>query len=378
MLQIFRNWAHRYFSDPQVLILGLLLIFGFVFVFYLGQILLPVFIGVVIAYLLEGIVAWLNRLKMPRFPAVLVVFICFLACLLILSIWLLPMLSRQIVQLLQDLPVMIANGQKELMHLPEKYPDFISEEQIRQIIGYLTTELTRVGQYLLSISLASVRGLITFLVYMILVPLLVFFFLKDKQLIIDWLQRFLPEERRLAGEVWQEVNFQIGNYVRGKIWEILIVWGVSYLTFKMIGLPFAMLLSLLVGLSVLVPYIGATVMFLPVGLIAFLEWGPGSELATALIALAIIQALDGNLLVPLLLSGVVNLHPVAIIVAVLLFGGLWGIWGLFFAIPLGTLFHAVVKAWQSSHRERKTSTEIEGKTLPPPPASSRQLPESNP
>lgn len=376
MFQIFRNWAHRYFSDPQVLILGLLLVFGFVFVFYLGQILLPVFISVVIAYLLEGIVAWLHRLKMPRFAAVLVVFLCFIACLLILSIWLLPMLSRQIVQLLQDLPGMIANGQKELMHLPEKYPEFISAEQILQIIDYLTTELTRAGQYLLSISLASVRGLITFLVYMILVPLLIFFFLKDKQLIIDWLQRFLPEERRLAGEVWQEVNFQIGNYVRGKIWEILIVWGVSYLTFKMLGLPFAMLLSLLVGLSVLVPYIGATVMFLPVGLIAFLEWGLGSELATALIALAIIQALDGNLLVPLLLSGVVNLHPVAIIVAVLLFGGLWGIWGLFFAIPLGTLFHAVVKAWRSSHRERESNGE-NGALLPSPSPTSAQVRESN-
>jgi putative permease len=63
-----------------------------------------------------------------------------------------------------------------------------------------------------------------------------------------------------------------------------------------------------------------------------------------MIAYSVIQALDGNLLVPLLLSGVVNLHPVAIIVAVLFFGGLWGMLGLFFAIPLATLVHAVVKA----------------------------------
>jgi putative permease len=104
------------------------------------------------------------------------------------------------------------------------------------------------------------------------------------------------------------------------------------------------LLSLFVGLSVLVPYIGATVMFLPVGFIAFFQWGLNSDFFYIMIAYSIIQALDGNLLVPLLLSGVVNLHPVAIIVAVLLFGGLWGILGLFFAIPLATLVHAVVKA----------------------------------
>ncbi len=86
-------------------------------------------------------------------------------------------------------------------------------------------------------------------------------------------------------------------------------------------------------------------MFLPVGLIAFFQWGISPELTKTIIAYAIIQLIDGNILVPLLLSGVVNIHPVAIIVAVLVFGGLWGIWGLFFAIPLATLVHAVIKTW---------------------------------
>ena len=63
-----------------------------------------------------------------------------------------------------------------------------------------------------------------------------------------------------------------------------------------------------------------------------------------MIAYGIIQIFDGNLLAPLLLSRVVNLHPVAIIIAILVFGGLWGIWGVFFAIPLATLVQAVLKA----------------------------------
>lgn len=352
MMKVFRSWIKRHFSDPQMIMLAVLLSIGFVLIFTLGDMLTPVFISIIIAYLLEGGVAVLERFRTPRLVAVLVVYILFLACLLVLLIWFLPLLSRQIGQLLQDLPFMLSRGQRELMHLPDRYPDFISREQIRQIIDYTTTELTRLGQYILSFSLASVRGAITFLVYLILVPLLVFFFLKDKRLILEWAKGFLPEERKLAGEVWQEVNHQIGNYVRGKLWEILIVWGVSFVTFRFFELPFTMLLSLFVGLSVLVPYIGATVMFLPVGLIAFFEWGWGSHLAYIMIALAVIQALDGNLLVPLLLSGVVNLHPIAIIVAVLLFGGLWGIWGLFLAIPLATLFHSVIKAWQQSSRNR--------------------------
>jgi putative permease len=104
-------------------------------------------------------------------------------------------------------------------------------------------------------------------------------------------------------------------------------------------------LSVLVGVSVLVPYIGATVVTLPVAVVAYFQWGWGTDFAVVLIVYGVIQALDGNVLVPLLFSEVVNLHPIAIIVSVLVFGGLWGFWGVFFAIPLATLVNAVLVAW---------------------------------
>jgi putative permease len=149
----------------------------------------------------------------------------------------------------------------------------------------------------------------------------------------------------LTESVWQEANVQITNYIRGKGWELLIIWGISYAVFKALGLQFSLLISLFVGLSVIIPYVGVTVMGFVMALAAFIQWGWSSEFATAMVAYAVIQILDGNLLAPLLLSEVVNLHPVAIVVAVLLFGGLWGLWGLFFAVPLATLANAVIKAW---------------------------------
>jgi len=194
-------------------------------------------------------------------------------------------------------------------------------------------------------SMASVIDIMLLMVYLILVPLLVFFFLKDKQRIIDWLQGYLPKERALTTRVWRDVNVQIANYVRGKAWEILIVGSVSYATFTIMGLQYAVLLSTLVGLSVIIPYIGAAAVTLPIAAIAFFQWGWSSDSWYILLAYGVIQALDGNVLVPLLFSEVVNLHPVAIIIAVVVFGGLWGFWGVFFAIPLATLVQAVLKAW---------------------------------
>lgn len=356
MINMFRDWFNQRFSDPQIVILWLFLISGFLFIFFLGEMLTPVFAGLIIAYLLDGIVDALHGLKIPRKIAVIIAFLLFLICLILMVIGLLPLLSRQIGQLIQELPAMIANAQKQLMEFLNQYPDFIAEPQVNNLINYLKSELTRMGQAAFIFSVSSVRNVITILVYLVLVPFLVLFFLKDKIIIINWMKGFLPKNRDLATGVWDEVNRQITNYVRGKIWEIIIIWGASYITFTILKLHYAMLLSLFIGLSVLVPYIGATVMTLPVGLMAFFQWGIGPDFTYTLIAYAIIQLIDGNILVPLLLSGVVNLHPVAIIVAVLVFGGLWGIWGLFFAIPLATLVHAVIKTWFAKKETLKKNT----------------------
>ncbi|NOX91786.1 MAG: AI-2E family transporter [Gammaproteobacteria bacterium] len=344
-MNIFREWFQRNFSDPQAIILALLLAGGFFVVIYWGSMLAPLLASVVIAYLLEAVVAMLERKGLRRIFSVLIVFCVFIVILLFLMLWLIPVLTTQVAQLVQELPRQIDFGQQMLMQLPERYPQIVSEQQVNEIMNTLRGELAGLGQSVLSLSLSSIPGLIALVIYLILVPLLVFFFLKDKQLIHGWIATYLPKQRELATTVWTEMDQQIGNYVRGKFSEILIVGGASYIVFILMGLNYAALLGALVGLSVIIPYIGAAVVTIPVAMIAFFQWGWGSEFAYLMLAYGIIQALDGNVVVPLLFSEAVNLHPVAIIVAVLVFGGLWGFWGVFFAIPLATLVKAVLNAW---------------------------------
>ena len=338
-------WFERHFSDPQVIGLAAVLIGGFAIIYLAGEMLTPVIASIVIAYLLEGLVGLLEGKRTPRLPSVLVVFVAFMAVLFFVTFGLLPILSRQATQLLQQLPTMLGSGQDLLLALPHKYPDLFSEEQVVDVINRIRAEALNVGHNVVQASLSSVVGILTLLVYLILMPLMVFFFLKDKAAIVTWVKHFLPEDRHLASQVWTDVDMQIGNYVRGKFIEIVIVWIVTYVTFALMGLQFAMLLGVLVGLSVVIPYVGAVTVTFPVAVIAYFQWGFTSDFAYIMIAYAIIQALDGNVLVPLLFSEVVNLHPIAIITAVLVFGGLWGFWGVFFAIPLATLVQAVLKAW---------------------------------
>ncbi len=339
------DWFRRYFSDPQIIFLSVALVVGFGVVLTMGDMLTPVLASIVIAYLLNGLVGFFERLGWPRLAGVLVVYSAFMLFVVLVLVWVLPLASRQVTDLFQQLPNMISRGQQALMQLPERYPDLMTAVQIQELIDVIRAEIAGWGQRALTWSLGSVVGLITLAVYLVLMPLLVFFFLKDRDLIIGWFGSYLPRHRLFAGTVWRDVDRQISNYIRGKFWEVLIVWAASYIAFHALGLKFAMLLAVLVGLSVIVPYIGATVVTIPVVLIAWFQWGWGPDFGWLVAAYFIIQALDGNVLVPLLFSEVVDLHPVAIMVAILVFGGLWGFWGVFFAIPLATLVQAILVAW---------------------------------
>ncbi|MDX1604566.1 MAG: AI-2E family transporter [Candidatus Competibacterales bacterium] len=344
-MNIVSDWIRRVLTDSQAVVLLVLLFLGLAVIMFMGEMLAPVFAGLVLAYLLEGPVQYLQQWRLSRRWAVLIVFAVFSAFLVFLVLGLLPPLSYQLSQLVRQLPNMVVKGQDLLMNLPEEYPTFISKQQVTELIDGIRADVGTLGQYVVSWSLASVVSLITLAIYLFLVPLLVFFFLKDKEALLRWFLSFMPRDYTLSKQVWHEVDLQMGNYVRGKFIEIIIVWSASFLTFTLLGLQFAMLLGMMVGLSVIIPYIGAAVVTIPVALVGLFQWGFGQDFVWLMIAYAVIQALDGNVLVPLLFSEVVDLHPIAIIVAVLVFGGVWGFWGVFFAIPLATVVQAVLKAW---------------------------------
>ncbi len=359
MFDFISSWYRRYFTDPQAALLAVLLVISVVVLLTMGKMLAPLLAAVVIAYLLEGPVKKLQTKKLSRLISVNVVFVVFILFLLFIVLGLMPILSTQVSQFFQEVPNMINSGQKLLLRLPEQYPQFISVEYINQLINTIRDGFNDIGKNVLSISVASIPAIITVLVYLVLVPLMIFFFLKDKDIILEWVGRFLPKERDLVNEVWQEMDAQIGNYVRGKFNEIIIVGAAAYILFKVLGLNYSPLLALIVGLSVLIPYIGAAVVTLPVALVGYFQWGLSSDFVWLIISYLVLQFLDGNVLVPILFSEAVNLHPVAIIAAILVFGGIWGFWGVFFAIPLATLVKALINVWPT-HEEvnEETATEV--------------------
>ncbi|MDX1754857.1 MAG: AI-2E family transporter [Marinobacter sp.] len=355
MVRILRGLAEKYFSDDEAVILLLLLVVATLAVVFFGAMLAPVIAAVIVAFILQGLVGKLTGWGIPESLAIVGVFLVFLGVLVGFLFGLLPLVWTQVTSLAGEAPRIFREMQSYLELLPEQYPSLVSIEAVNTVYQEVTSEAARMTQWLVSFSLSSIPDLVAILIYMVLLPILVFFFLKDRALLLASIGRLLPHQRPLMAHIWEEVNLQCANYVRGKAVEILIVGGSTYIAFKLLGMPYAALLSLLVGLSVVIPYIGAAVVTIPVAMIALFAFGWGSQFIWVMVVYGVIQGLDGNVLVPVLFSEVNNLHPVVIIVAVLFFGGIWGLWGVFFAIPLATMLKAIFSAWPVKE------------DLPPPP-----------
>ncbi|MFQ2027874.1 AI-2E family transporter [Aeromonas veronii] len=345
MLEVLKRWYQTRFSDPDAVTLFLLLVFCFTIIWLFGDLLAPLLVALVMAYLLEWPVARLQKTGLSRTLATSVILILFIAVAVASLLGLIPTLVSQGINLAKEAPAMLTHAQDYVRTLPDKYPELIDVSLVETVIDNIRQRILSGGEHLVSASLSSLVNVVAIMIYLILVPLMVFFMLKDKRVLMGSLRRFLPRNRTLVNRVWVEMNNQIINYIRGKVIEILIVGIATYVPFALMGLRYSVLLAVAVGFSVLIPYIGAAVVTVPVAMVALFQWGLTPEFAWLMVAYLVIQALDGNLLVPVLFSEAVNLHPVAIIIAVLVFGGLWGFWGVFFAIPLATLVKAVLNAW---------------------------------
>ncbi len=353
MRQLLIQWYNKYLSKPEALMLLISIVVILLVILFMGRMLAPAIVSLVLAYLLQSVVAFLERCKVPHGFAVIVVFVLFLGLVVLTLFGLMPTLWQQISNFVHEIPNMLNQVQALLMRLPQNYPDYISVDQVQHVIAESKSQFAQFGQLVLSFSISSIPGIIALIVYLVLVPLLIYFFLMDKALLVNWFRQFLPEDRRLILQVWKEVNEQIGNYIGGKITETIIVGVVTYITFALMSMPYAVLLAAIVGLSVIIPYIGAVLATIPVVIIALVEWGLSSHFFYLILAYTIIITLDANVLVPVLFSEVMDLHPVAIIMAILIFGGFWGFWGIFFAIPLATVVKAVLTAWP------KTASKLE-------------------
>lgn len=348
MLKVIKSWFDRYLAEEEAVLILIFIAFTILVVSLLGSVLIPILFAAILAFVLQGLVNWLMSKNIKEGIAIILSTLMLVGILVTSVLILLPAFWGQLSLFIAEAPNMISKFDVLLSKLPEQYPQVINESMVNELLSNYRRWLADTGQLFLTNSIARIPMLITALVYLILVPILVFFFLKDWRVLFVSISKLLPNKRPMLKQVGHEMSSQISTYIRGKAIEIMVVFAVSTAIFYGINLNYALLLGIMVGLSVLIPYLGATAVTFPVLLIGYLQWGFGDQFLMLAVVYFAIQAIDGNILVPYLFSETLKIHPTIIILAVLVFGGLWGFWGVFFAIPLTTLFKALLNAWPTN------------------------------
>jgi len=345
LLQSIRLWIGRTFADPGATGLFFTIILCLLIVEFFGHILTPVLISIVIAYMLSGLIDILVQKGCPKWLAGGATYLLFLALLVWILVGLLPMLIKQFTNMLNELPEAVVQLKGWLNGLSHTYPKVIGPGFATNISTFMQSQFGNIGKTILSYSYNSLGGLVTIILYVLLVPIMVFFFLKDKKSLLKTVGEFLPKNRNVLMKVCAEVNQQIGQYIRGRVIEFVIISVVSIIVFLCFGLQYAVLLGIIAGLSVILPYVGPILAAIPVTIVSLLQWGFNWHFFAVNIAYWVIIALDGNVLVPLLFAGILDLSATAIIISVLIFGDLWGFWGILLSIPLASVVKAIWTAW---------------------------------
>lgn len=340
MSKKFNSKLRRFYGDYEVVVFSATLIIACL-VFYWFAVNLPALIvAVLLAYLLDGTVDRLIRLRVPRLFAItgtLLLCLLSLAYLMLIGI---PKISEQLSRFINQLPLTIPKFQAWIDDKIENWP-FANEIKSDGLIEQGREWITSFGETALSSTVTNVVNLFNVVVYIVLIPLLLFFALRDKQIIFDWIARFVPTSGMLV-DLRIALDEQFGAYVRGKMIEGSIIFALSLVCFLILGVKYALVLAVAIGLSVIIPFVGAIAVTVPVVAAGLVQFGTGAEFWWMLGLYAVIQTFDGQLLVPVLFSEVVKIHPVAILVAILFFGAIWGVWGVFFAIPLASLIKSVI------------------------------------
>ena len=343
MLRVLRIWQRRYFGAEATVLVIILLVTA-LSIILLGGVLAPIVASLILAYLMHGWVVRMQKLKIPTTLSALLCSLLLLLSMLFILFVVLPLIWEQLRLLYNELPSILPKLRNATLQILENYDVPLNPQQLESWVAIFNEQLAQWGTRILSESLGTIIGLAQLAVYLVLVPMLVFFLLRDGSQ-ISANMRQLIEPNTMLLKIWNEMDAQLANYVRGKALEILLVSLASYGLFLYFGLNYTVLLSVLSGLSVLIPYVGAFAVFIVVALVSAIQWGLSDSFYYVVFLYLGLQIIDGNILVPIIFSDTVNLHPVSIVLAVLIFGGLWGFWGIFFAIPLATLVKAIYMAW---------------------------------
>lgn len=315
----------------------------FVTLWYLGGVMLPFLVGGAVAYFLDPIADRLQKFGLSRVLASVVISLLAFVLVVLLVLAVIPVLIQQLAALINAAPAMSTQFQSFLV---SRFPDLTDSTSVmRTTLAEIAQAIQARGAALAQGVISSLFGVVSWLLFIVVVPVVAFYLLMDWDYMIERIDQLLPREhapviRKLA----REVDIVLAGFVRGQI-TVCLTLAIYYASALMLaGLQFGLVIGAIAGAITVIPYIGALVGgVLAIGLAFYQFWGDWMAIGTIAAIFAFGQFMEGNVLTPRLVGKSVGLHPVWLIFALSLFGGLFGFAGMLVAVPLSAAIGVVAR-----------------------------------
>lgn len=337
-------------------------------------VLIPIAVAWILAYLLDPVVNWLEARRVGRTWAVAIVFLVFFACLIGILIWVAPTLWRQITTLIQNFPGYMdklqelvndtltwiqgfsewdpfpkTDGDKEATAALTTYTKQLIDDGLVAVQHQLPAAAAATGRFVQQ-NIGGVLGAAGTLLSLVLVPIFLFFFLKEARVIADNWHRYLPIRQSAFKtelvSVLKEINSYLINFFRGQFLVSMIDGAITAVALLILGLDFAIVIGLMVGFLGLIPYLGVTISWIPAVIIAAAQFGDWFHPLLVTIIFLAVNNLDGMFIAPKIVGDSVGLHPLTVIISVIAWSLiLGGLIGALLAVPLTATLKVLMKRY---------------------------------
>jgi len=316
----------------------------------LAGVLGPFLFSIAMAYLLNPLVSWLEKRRLKRALASLLVLFVFMLGLTILGIFLVPQLVSEIGDLINQtvtaLPQVRDWLQNTVLPSLSRLPVDLQKLQnalLEDLPGKLQAVLGTVLRGALNFT-ATTSAVLGQLLNVILIPVLTYYFLNDgQQLWEQFILRLFPEERRAnVRHKVQIADDMMSGFLRGQVTVMAIVGILSGIGMAIVGVPYALFVGLMSGLLNIIPYIGLLISLILTLVVALFTANPFATMIKAALVFAIVQGLEGSVISPKIVGEKVGLHPMIVILSVLVGAQFFGFWGLLLAVPVAAIINVFV------------------------------------
>ncbi|NVO23416.1 AI-2E family transporter [Donghicola sp. C2-DW-16] len=336
----------------------------FITLWYLGNTLLPFFVGAAVAYFLDPVADWLEAHGLSRVMATVVITLCAVLVFVVAALIIVPTMAEQAVNLFKTAPDIM---EKLKTSLTSRFPEMVaSGSPVHNALTSAGQTIQEKGGELLQGVLSSAASLLNIAMFFVVVPVVSFYLLLDWDNMIAKIDELLPRDHApVIRKIFGDIDATLASFVRGQGTVCLILGTYYAVSLMIVGLNFGLVVGFIAGLVSFIPYVGAIVGgVLSIGLALFQFWGDWWMIAAVFAVFQVGQILEGNVLTPMLIGNSVGLHPVWLILALSVFGSIFGFIGLLVAVPLAASLGVVIRYIASQYKDSRLYKGLTGRDAP--------------